>query len=92
MMDKTVIELASRNRVVGGAGRPGRTRSARKWWRGTSPGRPCWTGDVLVGVVSAWDLLRLQAEDEPGDTPAWRACTYKPLTVRPRLPPQKRRG
>ena len=39
--------------------------------------------DVLVGVVSAWDLLHLRARGEAGATPAWRACTYKPLTVTP---------
>lgn len=40
----------------------------------------------LVGVISAWDLLHLQAEDKPGRTPAWQACTYKPLTVPPETP------
>jgi len=35
----------------------------------------------LVGVVSAWDLLHLRARGQSGDTPAWRICTYKPLTV-----------
>ena len=42
--------------------------------------------DVLVGVVSAWDLLHLRARGEAGATPAWRACTYKPLTVTPETP------
>ncbi len=37
-------------------------------------------------MVSAWDLLRLQAEDKPGHTPAWQACTFKPLTVLPDTP------
>ena len=36
---------------------------------------------VLVGVVSAWDLLHMRARGHEGDMPAWRACTYKPLTV-----------
>lgn len=36
---------------------------------------------VLVGVVSAWDLLHLRARGQPQETPVWRACTYKPLTV-----------
>lgn len=39
--------------------------------------------EVLVGVVSAWDLLHMRARGQSGDTPAWRACTYKPLTVTP---------
>lgn len=42
--------------------------------------------DVLVGVVSAWDLLHMRARGHPGDTRAWRACTYKPLTVTPETP------
>ena len=41
---------------------------------------------ALLGVVSAWDLLRMQAEDKPGQTPAWQACTFKPLTVLPDTP------
>lgn len=41
---------------------------------------------TLVGVLSAWDLLHLRACGQPGDTPAWRACTYKPLTVGPDTP------
>jgi CBS domain-containing protein len=41
---------------------------------------------TLIGVVSAWDLLHMQAEDKPGHTPAWQACTYKPLTVLPDTP------
>jgi len=42
--------------------------------------------DTLVGVVSAWDLLHLRARGCSGDTPAWRTCTYKPLTVGPDTP------
>ena len=42
--------------------------------------------EALLGVVSAWDLLRMQAEDKPGKTPAWQACTFKPLTVLPETP------
>lgn len=42
--------------------------------------------ESLIGVVSAWDLLHLRACGQPGDTPAWRACTYKPLTVGPDTP------
>ena len=38
---------------------------------------------ALVGVISAWDLLHMQAKGSPGHTPAWQACTYKPLTVPP---------
>lgn len=41
---------------------------------------------TLIGVVSAWDLLHMQAEDKPDHTPAWQACTYKPLTVLPDTP------
>jgi CBS domain-containing protein len=44
---------------------------------------PVLDGDALVGVVSAWDLLHLRAARESGETPAWRACTYRPLTVTP---------
>lgn len=40
----------------------------------------------LIGVISAWDLLHMQAMNRPGDTPAWQACTYKPLTVPPETP------
>jgi CBS domain-containing protein len=47
---------------------------------------PVLEGDRLVGVVSAWDLLHLRARGQPGDTPAWRACTYRPLTVTPETP------
>jgi CBS domain-containing protein len=36
-----------------------------------------------IGVISAWDLLHMQAGGKPGNTPAWQACTYKPLTVPP---------
>jgi len=39
--------------------------------------------EVLVGVVSAWDLLHIRARGLADDAPAWRACTYKPLTVSP---------
>lgn len=41
---------------------------------------------TLVGVVSAWDLLHARARGLPADTPAWRVCTYKPLTVPPDTP------
>ncbi|KQT10852.1 CBS domain-containing protein [Ramlibacter sp. Leaf400] len=47
---------------------------------------PVLDGGSLVGVVSAWDLLHLRARGQSGDTPAWRACTYKPLTVAPDTP------
>ena len=47
---------------------------------------PVLDGEMLVGVVSAWDLLHLRAAGQAGDTPAWRACTYKPLTVTPETP------
>lgn len=47
---------------------------------------PVLEGDALVGVVSAWDLLHLRARGQPADTPVWRACTYKPLTVPPDTP------
>lgn len=43
-------------------------------------------GDTLVGVLSAWDLLHLRARGQPGSTPAWRACTTRPLTVSPDTP------
>jgi len=42
--------------------------------------------ETLVGVVSAWDLLHLKARGEPGNTPAWRVCTRRPLTVRAEAP------
>ena len=40
----------------------------------------------LIGVISAWDLLHMQAKGSPGNKPAWQACTYKPLTVPPDTP------
>lgn len=39
--------------------------------------------ELLLGVLSAWDLLRLNLEGKPDSTPAWQACTYAPLTVAP---------
>lgn len=42
--------------------------------------------EMLVGVVSAWDLLHIRARGQAGNTPAWRVCTYKPLTVTPETP------
>ncbi|MES2482108.1 MAG: CBS domain-containing protein [Pseudomonadota bacterium] len=47
---------------------------------------PVLEGGTLMGVVSAWDLLHMRASGLAGDTPAWRACTYKPLTVAPDTP------
>jgi CBS domain-containing protein len=47
---------------------------------------PVLEGEELVGVVSAWDLLHLRARGQPANTPVWRACTYKPLTVVPETP------
>jgi CBS domain-containing protein len=44
---------------------------------------------TLIGVISARDLLHMQAEDKPGNTPAWQACTYKPLTVLPDTPAEE---
>ena len=47
---------------------------------------PVLEGGTLMGVVSAWDLLHMRASGLPADTPAWQACTYKPLTVAPDTP------
>jgi CBS domain-containing protein len=47
---------------------------------------PVLEGDSLLGVVSAWDLLHLRADGQADSTQAWRACTYKPLTVPPETP------
>jgi len=41
---------------------------------------------TLLGVLSAWDLVRLQAQGQPASTPAWKACTYRPLTIGPDTP------
>lgn len=43
-------------------------------------------GSTLLGVVSAWDLLRHQAEGRAGTTAAWQLCTYQPLSVAPDTP------
>jgi CBS domain-containing protein len=43
---------------------------------------------TLVGVISAWDLLHMQAKGSPRHTPAWQACSGKPLTVAPDTPAQ----
>ncbi len=82
MMEKTVGELAQRQFWSVAPDDPVEAIAdemvvRRHTWA------PVLEGDTLVGVVSAWDLLHLRASGLPGDTPAWRACTYKPLTVIP---------
>lgn len=36
---------------------------------------------ALIGVLSAWDLLRFAVEGRPATMPAWQACTYRPASV-----------
>ena len=39
---------------------------------------------VVLGVISASDLLRFHADKkDPSKVCAWQLCTYKPITVRP---------
>ena len=39
---------------------------------------------VILGVISASDLLRFHADKkDPSKVCAWQLCTYKPITVRP---------
>ena len=81
-MDKMVGELAKRNFWSVAPDDPAdaiaeEMVARRLTWA------PVLEGDTLVGVVSAWDLLHSRARGQQGDTPAWRACTYKPLTVAP---------
>jgi CBS domain-containing protein len=85
MMDRTVGELATRefwsvapDDPVGAIAREMVAR--RLTWA------PVLEGDTLLGVVSAWDLLHLRASGQADSTQAWRACTYKPLTVPPETP------
>lgn len=84
-MDKTVGELAKRNFWSVSPDDPieaiaDEMVARRLTWA------PVMERESLVGVVSAWDLLHLRACGQAGDTPAWRACTYKPLTVGPDTP------
>ena len=44
------------------------------------------TAGVLLGVLSAWDLLRFSVEGRPAAMPAWQACTYRPMSVAPDTP------
>jgi CBS domain-containing protein len=41
---------------------------------------------ALLGVLSAWDLLRFNVEGRPPSMPAWQACTYRPASVAPDTP------
>lgn len=84
-MDKTVGELATRDFWSVAPDDPieaiaEQMVARRRTWV------PVLERGSLVGVVSAWDLLHCRARGQPGDTPAWRACTYKPLTVEPDTP------
>ena len=39
---------------------------------------------VVLGIISASDLLRFHADKkDPSKVCAWQLCTYKPITVRP---------
>ena len=41
-------------------------------------------GSVVLGVISAADLLRFHAEKRnPAEVQAWQLCTYKPIVVGP---------
>jgi CBS domain-containing protein len=84
-MDKTVGELATRHFWSVAPDDPieaiaEEMVARRLTWA------PVLERESLIGVVSAWDLLHLRADGQAGDTPAWRACTYKPLTVGPDTP------
>jgi CBS domain-containing protein len=84
-MDKTVGELATRHFWSVAPNDPidaivEEMVARRRTWA------PVLEHGSLVGVVSAWDLLHLRAREQPGNTPAWRACTYKVLTVGPETP------
>ncbi len=84
-MDKTAGELASRELWSVAPDDPvdaiaDEMVARRLTWA------PVLEGDTLIGVVSGWDLLHLRARGEPGDTPAWQACTYKPMTIPPDTP------
>lgn len=37
----------------------------------------------VLGVISAWDLLRFHADQKGPGTCAWQLCTYRPVSVHP---------
>lgn len=41
---------------------------------------------ALIGVLSAWDLLRFTVEGRPATMPVWQACTYRPVSVAAETP------
>jgi signal-transduction protein with cAMP-binding, CBS, and nucleotidyltransferase domain len=52
------------------------TRNALSWAPVLEAGR------LIVGVISAADLLQFHAQGrEPGSVLAWQLCTYKPISV-----------
>jgi len=45
------------------------------------------SGQTVVGVISAADLLQFHAQGrDPAAVPAWQLCSYKPITVSPDTP------
>jgi CBS domain-containing protein len=45
------------------------------------------TGGAVLGVISAFDLVRYRAQGGAGAAPrAWQLCTYKPIVVDPDAP------
>ena len=84
-MDKTVGEFAKRDFFSVGPDDPVEAIAEEMVARRLT-WAPVLEDQTLVGVISAWDLLHLRAAGQAGDTPAWRACTYKPLTVGPDMP------
>jgi signal-transduction protein with cAMP-binding, CBS, and nucleotidyltransferase domain len=52
------------------------TRNALSWAPVLEAGR------LIVGVISATDLLQFHAQGrEPGSVLAWQLCTYKPISA-----------
>jgi signal-transduction protein with cAMP-binding, CBS, and nucleotidyltransferase domain len=52
------------------------TRNALSWAPVLEAGR------LIVGVISAADLLQFHAQGrDPGSVLAWQLCTYKPISV-----------
>lgn len=57
------------------------TRNALSWAPVLESGR------VVVGVISATDLLQFHAQRrDPDSVLAWQLCTYKPIGVDPETP------